>query len=65
MTVTLEVPSLGEHERRSIVAAIAHIDSAATWVALRRELEMNHRDIADAAAWAAEAVLDPIRGRVG
>lgn len=60
-----EVPSLGESERRSIVAALTHIDSAATWVTLRRELGMNRRDIADAAAWAAEAVLDPIRGRVG
>ena len=59
-----EVPDLEEPERRAIVAALAHIDSAATWVTLRRELEMDRRDIADAAAWAAEAVLDPIRGRV-
>jgi len=61
----MEVPSLADIERRAIVAELAHIDSAATWVALRRELHMNRRDIADAAAWAAEAVLDPIRGRVG
>ena len=60
-----EVPTLGESEHRAIVAALAHIDSAATWVTLRRELDMDRRDIADAAAWAAEAVLDPIRGRVG
>ena len=59
-----EVPALDDTDRRTIVAALSHIDSAATWVALRRELGMNRRDIADAAAWAAEAVLDPIRGRV-
>lgn len=60
-----EVPSLDPAERRAIVAALAHLDSAATWVTLRRELAMDHRNIADAAAWAAEAVLDPIRTRVG
>ena len=60
-----EVPTLDDTDRRAIVAALSHIDSAATWVTLRRELGMNRRDIADAAAWAAEAVLDPIRGRVG
>jgi AcrR family transcriptional regulator len=60
-----EVPALDDTDRRTIVAALSHIDSAATWVTLRRELGMNRRDIADAAAWAAEAVLDPIRGRVG
>jgi AcrR family transcriptional regulator len=59
-----EVPALDDTDRRTIVAALSHIDSAATWVTLRRELGMNRRDIADAAAWAAEAVLDPIRGRV-
>jgi len=59
-----EVPSLSEAERESIVAALSHLDSAATWVTLRREMHMGGRDIADAAAWAAEAVLDPIRGRV-
>lgn len=59
-----EVPTLDDADRRAIVAALSHIDSAATWVTLRRELGMNRRDIADAAAWAAEAVLDPIRGRV-
>lgn len=60
-----EVPGVGETERHAIVAALSHIDSAAMWVTLRREFGMNRRDIADAAAWAAEAVLDPIRGRVG
>jgi AcrR family transcriptional regulator len=59
-----EAPSLPESERVSIVAALSHLDSAATWVTLRRELHMDGRDIADAAGWAAEAVLDPIRGRV-
>jgi AcrR family transcriptional regulator len=59
-----EVPSLPEAERLSIVAALSHLDSAATWVTLRRELHMDGRDIADAAGWAAEAVLDPIRARV-
>jgi hypothetical protein len=28
---------------------------------MRRELDMSGRDIADAAGWAAEAILDPIR----
>jgi AcrR family transcriptional regulator len=59
-----EAPSVPESERVSIVAALSHLDSAATWVTLRRELHMDGRDIADAAGWAAEAVLDPIRGRV-
>ena len=62
-----EVPSLGDEERRAVVAALCHLDSSATWVTMRRELEMSGRDIADAAAWAAEAILDPIRdprGRV-
>ena len=59
-----EIPALADAERRSIVAALAHIDSAATWVSLHRELGLERRDIADAAAWAAEAVLDPVRSRV-
>ncbi|GAA1998669.1 TetR/AcrR family transcriptional regulator [Microbacterium ulmi] len=60
-----EAPSVDEAERRAVSAALSHIDSAAMWVSLRRELGMDARDIADAAAWAAEAVLDPIRDRVG
>lgn len=57
-----EVPGLDERQRTAIVAALCHLDSSATWVTMRRELEMSGRDIADAAAWAAEAVLDPVRG---
>ena len=60
-----EIPSLGDAERTAIVASLAHLDSAATWVTFRREFEMSRSDIADAAAWAAEAVLDPIRSRAG
>lgn len=56
-----EVPALTESERTHIVAGLCHLDSSATWVAMRREHGMSGRDIADAAAWAAEAVLDPIR----
>jgi AcrR family transcriptional regulator len=56
-----EVPSLGDHDRRAVVAALSHLDSSATWVTMRRELGMSGRDIADAATWAAEAILDPIR----
>lgn len=56
-----EVPSLGDAERRAVVAALCHLDSSATWVTMRRELDMSGRDIADAAGWAAEAILDPIR----
>lgn len=56
-----EVPSLGADEQRVIVAALCHLDSSATWVTMRRELGMSGRDIADAATWAAEAILDPIR----
>lgn len=63
--IDAEIPSLDDLERRSIVAALAHLDSAATWVTFRREFGMSGTDIADAAAWAAEAVLDPIRSRVG
>lgn len=58
-----EVPSLAEHERRLLVAALCHLDSSATWVTMRRELGMDSRDIADAAMWAAEAQLDLIRDR--
>jgi AcrR family transcriptional regulator len=58
-----EVPSLRDEERRAVVAALCHLDSSATWVTMRRELDMSGRDIADAAAWAAEAILDPIRDR--
>jgi hypothetical protein len=63
--IDAEISALGNAERRAIVAALAHLDSAATWVTFRREFGMTRSDIADAAAWAAEAVLDPIRSRVG
>ena len=63
--VEAELPSVAPAERTAIVAALAHLDSAATWVTFRREFGMNRSDIADAAAWAAEAVLDPIRSRAG
>ncbi|AWB89013.1 TetR/AcrR family transcriptional regulator [Homoserinimonas hongtaonis] len=56
-----EVPSLSEPERRLLVAALCHLDSSATWVTMRREVGMHGRDIADAARWAAESQLDPIR----
>lgn len=59
-----EVPAQEEHERRMLVAALCHLDSATTWVTMRRELGMSGRDIADAAMWAAESLLDPIRDRV-
>ena len=62
--IDAEISVLGDHERGAIVAALAHLDSAATWVTFRREFGMSRNDIADAAAWAAEAVLDPIRSRV-
>lgn len=63
--IDAEIPTLEYDERQAIVAALAHLDSAATWVTFRREFGMSRADIADAAAWAAEAVLDPIRSRVG
>jgi AcrR family transcriptional regulator len=63
--IDAEISALGNAERRAIVAALTHLDSAATWVTFRREFGMTRSDIADAAAWAAEAVLDPIRSRVG
>lgn len=56
-----EIPSLGAQQRRDVVVALAHLDSAGTWVALRRQFGMMAHDISDAAAWAAEAVLDPLR----
>jgi AcrR family transcriptional regulator len=58
-----EVPSLADHDRRLLVAALCHLDSPATWVTMRRELGLTGRDIADAAMWAAEGQLDPIRDR--
>lgn len=61
--VRAEVPSLDAEERRVLVAGLCHLDSATTWVTMRRELGMNGRDIADAAMWAAEAQLDAIRDR--
>ncbi|WP_350350896.1 helix-turn-helix domain-containing protein [Microbacterium sp. A8/3-1] len=60
-----DAPSVPEAERLVIAAALSHLDSATTWVTFAREMRMSGRDIADAAGWAAEAVLDPIRGRVG
>lgn len=59
----MEVPDLDVDEQHVIAAALCHLDSAATWVTMRRELGMSGRDIADAATWAAEAILDPIRHR--
>ncbi|WP_341995002.1 TetR/AcrR family transcriptional regulator [Microbacterium sp. LWH7-1.2] len=56
-----EAPALADADRRAVVAALCHLDSAATWVTMRRELGMSGRDIADAATWAAEAILDPLR----
>jgi AcrR family transcriptional regulator len=58
-----EVTGLDDDERMAIVTALSHLDSSTTWVTMRNELGMRGRDIADAAAWAAEAVLDPLRGR--
>lgn len=58
-----EAPALGDEERLEIVAALCHLDSSATWATMRRELGMSGRDISDAATWAAEAILDPIRDR--
>jgi AcrR family transcriptional regulator len=63
--IDTEITALEHPQRRAIVAALAHLDSAATWVTFRREFGMSRSDIADAAAWAAEAVLDPIRSRAG
>jgi AcrR family transcriptional regulator len=63
-TLRDEVPEMSTAERRALVAALSHLDSAATWVTMRREFGMEGRDIADAAGWAAEAMLDPIRNRV-
>jgi len=63
--IDAEISALADAERRAIVAALAHLDSAATWVTFRREFGMSRSDIADAAAWAAEAVLDQIRSRAG
>lgn len=58
-----EIPSMGEEERRRTVAALCHLDSASAWAALHREFGPSPLEIADAAAWAAEAVLNPLRSR--
>lgn len=59
-----EMPAVGRQERLHVVAALSHLESAVTWVALRREFGMDVHDIADAAAWSAEAVLNPLRAKV-
>ena len=56
-----EAPGLTEERARGMAAALTHIDSATNWAALRREFALTGRDLADAAAWAAETVLDEIR----
>lgn len=63
-TVARELPSVDLVERTALVAALTHLDSASMWVTLHREFAMSSDDAADAAAWAAEAVLDPMRVRV-
>ncbi|WP_258933547.1 hypothetical protein [Nesterenkonia pannonica] len=54
-----EIPDLGAEERERVAAALCHLDSAGAWAALRREFGMAAIDVADAAAWTAEAVLNP------
>ncbi|NQX11758.1 TetR/AcrR family transcriptional regulator [Microbacteriaceae bacterium VKM Ac-2855] len=63
--VDTELAGVEERERRHLVAALTHLDSAATWVTLHRDLGLARADVADAAAWAAETALDPVRDRVG
>ncbi|GAB3842740.1 TetR/AcrR family transcriptional regulator [Nesterenkonia populi] len=58
-----EIPDMGARERQQTLAALCHLDSAGAWAALQREFGMSPADIADAAAWAAEAVLNPLRSR--
>ncbi|PWJ47374.1 transcriptional regulator, TetR family [Quadrisphaera granulorum] len=54
-----ELGTADDERQRHLTAALTHLDSPATWVVLRQELQMEPRDIADAAAWAAEVVLRP------
>lgn len=61
--LSVEVPSLTEQRRAEVVLALCHLDSATAWAALRREFGMGPHDASDAAAWAAEAVLNPLRVR--
>ncbi|NQX26497.1 TetR/AcrR family transcriptional regulator [Microbacteriaceae bacterium VKM Ac-2854] len=63
--VDTELPGVAPAERRRLVATLTHLDSAATWVTLHRDLGLDRADVADAAAWAAEAMLDAVRDRVG
>ncbi|MDZ5076683.1 helix-turn-helix domain-containing protein [Nesterenkonia sp. HG001] len=58
-----EIPDLAPQERRDLVAGLCHLDSAGTWVSLHRQVGPETRDVADAAAWSAEILLDPLRGR--
>ncbi len=58
-----EIPDLEGEERQQVLASLCHLDSAGAWAALQREFGMGSMDIADAAAWAAEAVLNPLRSR--
>jgi hypothetical protein len=52
---------MSPRQQLSITAALTYIASSATWVTLRRQMDMDVRDIADAAAWASEIVLNSAR----
>ncbi|MDS2173728.1 TetR/AcrR family transcriptional regulator [Nesterenkonia sp. CL21] len=60
-----ETPWVGAQERAGLVAALCHLDSASSWVALDRQVGPEVRDVADAAGWAAEALLDALRAPAG
>ncbi|WFP17075.1 TetR/AcrR family transcriptional regulator [Citricoccus muralis] len=60
--IQYEAPVTSQRQRRDIVVALTHLDSAGAWVALRRQFGDNPAEISDAAGWAAEALLHPLRG---
>lgn len=56
-----EAPAIDERQRHEVVVALTHLDSAGAWVALRRQFADSALEISDAAGWAAEAMLHPLR----
>lgn len=58
-----EGPGVSQERRAQLAAALSHLDSAAAWAALDRQVGPEPRDVVDAGGWAAEALLDELRVR--
>ncbi|TKJ99687.1 hypothetical protein PlfCFBP13513_10095 [Plantibacter flavus] len=62
--VDAEGPGLEPAERAVAIARLTHLDSPAAWATLARWQGRDVSAIADAAAWALESALDPLRDSV-